>query len=127
MDAAFSGRPSRTQKRMLAQFVQVERLPEEPLDVFLRHRARKVAQVARVEGDWGRQHARRVLAFAEHMSRPRNASSLASILFKWHDAAWLQAKRHEGAGGSNRPGVRLFSGHVQRCWDEALLDARLHL
>ena len=76
---------------------------------------------------YGREHARRVLAFADHMLRPRNSLSLASILFKWHDAEWLKARRQEGAGGSNRPGVRLFSGHVQRRWDEALLDAHFHI
>ena len=102
-------------------------MPHEPLDVFIRHRALKIAHVVKSEWDWGLQHAHRVVAFAEHLRRPLDASSLAALLFKWHDAEWLKARRHEGVGGSNRPGVRLFSGHVQRRWDEALLDARFHI
>ena len=112
---------------MLAQLVQTIRLPGEPLDIFLRNCARKIAHVAKSEGDWGTQHTHRVLAFAAHMLRRRNVSSLATTLFKCYDARWLQARRHKCAGGSNRLGVRLFAAHVQRRWDEALLEARFRI
>ena len=50
---------------------------------------------------------------------------LAAKLFKWHDAAWLQARRIDfDIGGSQRPGTRLHSGHVGLRWDEALEKAK---
>ena len=102
-------------------------MPDEPLDRFVRRRAKSVATVARSYGDWGTDHAKRVLAWAEHMCRPQNGTSISSILFQWHDASWLQARRDRNIGGTQRPGVRVQPGHVQRRWDEALISAKFHV
>ena len=50
------------QRRMLAQFLHVERIPNETSEVWNRSRMRAISQQASVLGTWGKDHARRVLA-----------------------------------------------------------------
>ena len=81
--------------------------------------------MARQHGTWGHLHAKRVVAWADHLSRPRNSYSLASMLFTWHDAAWLQTRRLDSdVGGHRRPGTRAQSGPVCARWDESVELAR---
>ena len=53
---------SRTLRRMLSYFIHMDRLPEEALDRFHRRRMRKVSDTAKEYGEWGIEHARRILA-----------------------------------------------------------------
>ena len=116
---------TKLQKRMLVQFIRIERWPCEPLDAFCRRRFRAAADLAKELGDWGAQHAKRVCNWAEHLDRPRNHASLASLFFRWHDADWLETRRLDpDIGGPNRPGTRSSSGFVCTRWDEAVLKAR---
>ena len=90
-------------------------------------RARLVSTIARQRGLWGLEHANRVLLWAEHLRRPRNSASLASTLFAFRDAQWLEKCRtNPDMGGYRRPGTRQEAGPVCRRWDEALDDARAY-
>ena len=123
--------PARTrlQRRMLAQFVRIEWLPGDTAETFNRRRMRTIATYAREQGSWGRDHARRVLAWADHLRRPRNSSGQAAALFTWHDAKWLQERRldPEVGAGLMRPGTRSAPGPVVKRWDEAHCGAQEHL
>ena len=89
---------------------------------------RAVATVARQQGTWGAQYAKRLLQWAEHLKRPRNGTSLAAQFFTWQDDSWLNARRRDPRiGGSDRPGTRAQSGFVFRRWDESLQQAQEYL
>ena len=116
---------SKLQRRMLVQFLSLERWPCEPLGVFCQRRMRAAATMANLQGDWGREHAKRICSWAEHLERPRNHSSLASILYRWHGADWLEDRRlNPDIGGPLRPGTRAASGFFCVRWDESVLKAR---
>ena len=74
----------------------------------------------------GMLHAQRVVDWSEHLLRERNAQSLASRFFSWHDHEWLQNRRLDPdiGVGALRPGTRALPGPVMKRWDEALADAR---
>ena len=122
---ALADAQNRTLRRMLSYFIHIQRLPDEPLDRFHRRRMRKVSDTAKHYGEWGVEHARRVLAWADHLKRSRNKKSLASELFCWHDQHWLHARRLNPDVGSGvlRPGTRAAPGPVVKRWDEALAGA----
>ena len=117
---------NRTQKRMVAYFIHIQRLPSETLQSWHRRRMRKVAEIARQQGTWGTLHAQRVIDWSEHLQRERNAQSLAANLYSWHDHVWLQNRRldPEVGTGAMRPGTRALPGPVMKRWDEALADAK---
>ena len=109
---------------MVVQFLRLERQPEEPLSTYNQRRYRAAAAIADQQGDWGTAHAKRICAWADHLRRPRNASSLAAMFFAWHPAEWLQARRDDPhIGGAARPGTREHSGPVPARWDESLAKA----
>ena len=118
---------SKVQRRMLSYFVNVPRLPSETIESFHRKRMRRVAELQRCYGDWGTEHANRVLDWAEHLRRDRNSASIAAALFKWRDHEWLQSRRQDDSIGTGvgRPGTRAAPGPVPKRWDEALIEARL--
>ena len=68
---------NRTQRLMLARFVQIDRMPCKELADYCRRKMRVVGNLARHLGLWGIDHARRVIAWAEHPERPQNSNSLA--------------------------------------------------
>ena len=113
---------NRVQRQMLAHFVKVEPLEGEDFSSYHRRRMRLIGNLARQRGLWGKQHAERVVAWADHLDRPRNHASLAAELYKWHDSAWLQQRRI--ASGIMRPGTRAKAGYLPKRWDEAVPDAR---
>ena len=105
--AAISEAQDRLQTRMLVQFLSVERWPCETLETYCRRRMSAATDLAKQPGNLGTRHATRVCSWAERLERPRNHQSLASLLFRWHDAAWLEERRLDPAvGGSMRPGTR---------------------
>jgi hypothetical protein len=113
------------QRKMLVQFLQVERWPEEPLDTYSQRRFRAAATLAKQHGDWGVEHAKRVCTWSDHLERARNHSSLASLLYRWHNAQWLEERRlNPDVGGPLRPGTRSQSGFVCARWDESVAKAR---
>ena len=116
---------NRTQRLMLARFVKIERQPCEELANYCRRKMRSVGNLARHQGLWGTEHAKRVIAWADHLERPQNHKSLASQLFLWHDAEWLQRRRVES--GVMRPATRASSGFLPKRWDESLQNARTYL
>ena len=81
---------NKTQRQMLAFFVHLERWPDEDAAGYNRRRMRAIGSLARQHGTWGEDHARRVVDWAQHLLRERNSRSLASQLYRWHDAKWLQ-------------------------------------
>jgi hypothetical protein len=126
--AALAESQDKLQRRMLSQFVAIQRLPCETLVTYCRRRQRAVSNLACQQGSWGTQHAVRVSNWAEHLERPRNHGSLAAMLFTWHGAAWLEDRRlSPDVGGVLRPGTRSNSGFLHARWDEALMKARCKL
>ena len=107
---------------MLSFFVKVERFPDEELGSYNRRRMRNIAGVAKLHGEWGAEHARRVVTWAQHLKRPSNHSSLASKLYLWRGPSWLQQRRLDS--GVMRPGTRAMPGYLPRRWDEAVEEAR---
>ena len=104
---AISDEQSRTQRQMLSYFLHLERLSSDDDRSYHRRRMRVVAGVARQYGVWGDDHAQRIVDWAEHLKRPRNKSSLASLLYSWHNADWLQQRRRDPLiGQSQRLGTR---------------------
>ena len=116
---------NRTQRPMLARFVKIERQPCEELPNFCRRKIRSVGKLARHQGLWGTEHAKRIIDWAEHLQRPHNHKSLASQFFRWHDAEWLQRRRVES--GVMRPATRATPGFLPKRWDESLQEARAYL
>ena len=115
---------NKVQRRMLVQFLSLQRWPCETLDVYSRRRMRAAATLARQQGDWGALHANRFTDWAEHLDSLRNHESLASIFFRWHGADLLEGRRRDpGVGGSLRPGTRASSGFLCARWDESLQKA----
>ena len=115
---------------MISYFVSFHRSPLDDDDTYFRKRMRYVASIVRFSGAWGTEHAQRIVAWSEHLKRPRNHQSLAARLYLWRNEAWLQQRRLDPhTGGTTRPGTRVFSGPVHRRWDEsvdvAAADARL--
>ena len=109
---------------MLSRFVTVERMPGEDLAFFCRRKGR-VGNLARHQGLWGTEHVRCVIAWAEHLERPRNNNSLASQLYLWHGPDWLQNRRVDS--GVMRPATRALPGFLPKRWDEAVQDAHSYL
>ena len=123
--ASLADAQSKLQRRMLRQFLPIERLPCESLEVFSIRRMRAAASLARQQGDWGVEHAKRVCTWSDHLERARNHSSLASLLYRWHSAEWLEERRlNPDLGGPLRPGTRSQSGFVRARWDESVIKAR---
>ena len=116
---------NRTQRLMLARFVKIERQPCEELSNYCRRKMRCVSNLARHQGLWGAEHAKRIIDWADHLQRPQNQSSLAAQLFLWHDAEWLQRRRIES--GVMRPATRATPGFLPKRWDESLEEARTYL
>ena len=113
---------------MLAQFSNLEHLPLQSPAQYNRRRMRAVSSLAREQGAWGLLHAQRVVDWAAHLERPRNANSLAAILYAWHGSDWLNARRRDpDIGGADRPGTRASSGPVVARWDDGVFAARLEL
>ena len=116
------------QRRMLSQFLVLERWPCETLEAFCRRRMRAAASLAHQQGDWGTRHAIRVCNWSDHLERPRNHQSLAAMLYNWHGASWLEERRlNPDIGGVLRPGTRTSSGFLHARWDEAVIKARSRL
>ena len=113
---------NRIQRRMLSFFVRVERLPTEDLNMYNRRRMRNIAAIAKRQGTWSSEHAKRVVAWAEHLQRPLNHFSLASKFYLWRGPSWLQQRRL--SSGVMRPGTRSMPGFLPRRWDESVEDAR---
>ena len=118
---ALAEEQDRVQRQMLLHFLRLERLPTDDDNAYFRRRMRAVASVARVQGSWGPDHARRVVAWSDYLKRPRNAHTLAARLLSWRNELWLQQRRRDPSiGGAAQPGTRSASGPVHRRWDEAL-------
>ena len=100
-------------------------MPGEELEFFCRRKMRIVGNLARHQGLWGTEHAKRVIAWSEHLERPQNKNSLASQLYLWHGPDWLQNRRVES--GVMRPATRALPGFLPKRWDEALQDAHSYL
>ena len=60
---ALAEEQDRVQRQMLLHFLRLERLPTDDDNAYFRRRMRAVASVARVQGSWGLDHARRVVAW----------------------------------------------------------------
>ena len=72
-------------------------------------------------------HVQRIIDWAEHLKRPRNKSSLASLLYSWRNADWLQQRRRDPLiGPSQRLGTRRDGGPIFRRWDESCEYAKAH-
>ena len=82
---------------------------------------RIVGNLARQQGTWGEEHAKRVVAWAEHLERPHNNFSPAAQLLSWHGPQWLQQRRLES--GTMRPMTRVLPGYLPKRWDESVDDA----
>ena len=118
---ALAEEQNRVQRRMLSYFINLQRSPLEDDDTYFRRRMRFVANVARLSGAWGTEHAQRIVSWAEHLRRPRNHHSLAGRLYSWRNETWLQQRRLDPhVGGTARPGTRVASGPVHRRWDESV-------
>ena len=115
---------NRLQRQMLANFISVERLPDEEPASYSRRRHRCISSLARQQGTWGAEHATRIVHWAEHLERPRNKSSLAAILYSWRGPTWLQQRREES--GIMRPQTRASPGFLPKRWGESVNDARQH-
>ena len=116
---------NRVQRQMMAHFVKVEPLPCEDAAIYNRRRMRIIGNLARQRGTWGKEHANRVVAWADHLERPRNQSSLAAKLYLWRGPSWLQQRRLES--GTMRPATRAVPGFMPRRWDESIEEAKQYL
>ena len=127
-DSSLAQEQDRIQRLMLAQFINVERLPLEDPANYNRRRMRAISCLTREHGAWGHLHAQRIVDWAAHWERPRNSRSLASLLYAWHGPGWLDARRRDpGIGGADRPGTRASSGPVIARWDDGVLSAKMKL
>ena len=123
--ASIAEAQSKLQRRMVVQFLSLERWPCDSLDVYCRRRMRAASMLAKSQGDWGVLHAKRVCNWAEHLERERNYFSLASLLYRWYGAKWLEDRRlSPDFGGPLRPGTRAESGFLCARWDESVSKAR---
>ena len=77
---------------MPVQFLPLERWPCESLVFFFARLMRAAAGMAKQQGDWGVVHAKRACSWAEHLERPWKHSSLASLLYHWQGADWLEER-----------------------------------
>ena len=119
---------SKVQRKMLLQFIRIERKPEEPLETFHRRRLKTAAELAKQHEDWGIAHEKCICAWVDHLQRPLNSTSPAAQLFSWRPASWLQSRRDDPrTGGHARPGTRACSGPVPARWDESHIKAKAHL
>ena len=68
---ALAEEQNRVQRRMLSYFIQFQRSPLDD-DTYFRKTMRFVANIARLSGAWGTEHAQRIVSWREHLKRPRN-------------------------------------------------------
>ena len=85
----------RTQRKMMAVAVRTPRWPGEPDNEYARRRATIAGAACRSAGLWSQRWAHRVLAWAEHLQRPRNGATWAAVTYAYRDQAWRARRRAE--------------------------------
>ena len=79
----------RLQNRMIAVTQRPRPSDGETAASFISRRNRAAAVVARSRATWAEEHVRLCTTWMEHLLRPANSSSFASMLLHYKDAEWL--------------------------------------
>lgn len=118
----------RVQRRLVALCLRLRPAPGETREAYARRRGRAAQTQVRKDGLWSKRHAGRVLAWAQHLQRPQNASTWAARAATHKDPQWLVDRRAEQGSTSHRTRIaRRRPGRVHARWQESLAAARDHL
>jgi len=114
------------QASMICTVLQEQWLTSDDATSYHRRRARVARTTAISRGTWSKRWAQRFISFAEHFLR--HSLHPANIIFRYHDAQWLQDRRgvfsiFRGVQ-LGRTYTRSHAGKPQIRWEEALSLAR---
>ena len=114
----------RLQSKMIAAVQRLQPHQGESPASFVCRRNQAAACMARSHGSWDAEHLLLCSLWYEHLLRPANANSFASILLRHRDAGWLQARREQLRPNSESrgSGTRFQRGFIAPRWEESILS-----
>jgi len=110
------------QGRMLSIILGIRPLPDETPERFVRRRGTSISSLQKKIGYWGKRWASAVVGWAEHLERPRNASTWAARVSAVRSPFELEHRRQV----FGRPQTRMGSGFIRRRWFESVEFATSH-
>ena len=113
----------RLQNRMITVAQRLRPSDGETAAAFIIRRNRAAAVLARSRASWADEHLKLCTTWMEHLLRPANSHSFASVLLRHKDAAWLQScrKHLRPHSAQRRAATRRMRGFIVPRWEEALL------
>ena len=110
------------QRRMMGIILGIRMAPGETPEVFGRRRAGTISALQKKTGHWSKHWARAVVAWAEHLERPRNNKTWAARLSAVRPPDELAWRRQV----FGRPQTRAASGFIRRRWWESIVFAKVY-
>ena len=109
------------QRKMVSSIMRLcPRAHEGPVE-YVRRRNRQATTIMGQRGRWSMKHCKRVVAWNEHLHRPRNGNSWAAVLLKFRDSKWLETQRLLNSTGSeSRTCTRAARGFVAMRWQDGV-------
>ena len=114
---------------MIASILRPKMVAGDTPEKFVRRRNRLSSAEARRMGFWSLRYCKRVVSWRNHLLRPANCGSWASILLHLRGFEWLMARRAQNSGGllGGRTGTRIASGNVATRWHDGVYYAAQQL
>ena len=120
--ADLSDRIDRVQRKMVAGILRPRMVLGESPEQVIRRRNRLATAECRRMGPCSSRHCKRVLRWRDHLERPANSISWASMLLHYRGSEWLMLQRSQHQGGlfGGRTGTRTMSGNVATRWHDGV-------
>merc|ERR1719198_698842 len=88
---------------------------------YMRRRNREATALMRRVGKWSEKHCSRVIAWNDHLQRPRNCKSWPVMLLKFRDSAWIEQQRmNHSTGNESRTCTCASPGFVAMRWHDGV-------
>ena len=87
------------QRQMVASILRPKMIAGDTPEAFVRRRNRLSSAAARDMGSWSLRHCKRVVSWRNHLLRPANYRSWASILLNFKGFDWVMSRRAQNSGG----------------------------
>ena len=115
------------QRKMVCSIMRLQPYPHENPVEYLRRRNRQATETMNLQGKWTTKHCKRVVAWNDHLRRPRNDRAWAAILLKFRDEQWIeQQRRYNSVGNESRTRTRALPGFVAMRWHDGVRLAAAH-
>ena len=109
------------QRKMVSSIIRLPPTSGEGPVEYLRRRNRQATSIMNQYGKWSTRHCKRVVAWNDHLQRPRNQHSWAATLLKYRDEDWIdQQRRDNSTGTESRTCTRAAPGFVAMRWHDGV-------